>query len=77
MSQRTEIIFMQVRLLRLAAEEWNTSVQKVNALFDQYSILKFIEECYDVFHMEGDYAVFDEIKTVLKNKGVNVNAGII
>lgn len=77
MSQRAEIIFMQVRLLRLASEEWNTSIQKVNALFDQYSILKFIEECYDVFHMEGDYAVLDEIKTVLKNKGVNVNAGII
>ncbi len=77
MSERAEIIFMQVRLLRLASEEWNISVQQVNELFDKYSILKFIEECYDVFHMEGDYAVFDEIKTALKNKGVDVNAGII
>ncbi len=48
------------------------SIQKVNELFDKYSILKFIEDCYGVFHMEGDYAVFDEIKTVLKNKGVDV-----
>lgn len=77
MSERGEIVFMQVRLLRLASEEWHMSIQKVNALFDKYSILKLIEDCYDVFHMQGDYAVFEEIKTVLKNKGVDVNAGII
>lgn len=73
MSEKSEIVFMQARLLRLAAEEWNVSIQKVNALFDKYSILKFIEDCYGVFHMEGDYAVFDEIKTVLRNKGVDVD----
>ena len=72
MSERGEIIFMQTRLLRLASEEWHMPIQKVNELFDQYSILKFIEDCYGVFHMEGDHAVFDEIKTVLKNKGVDV-----
>lgn len=77
MSERAEIIFMQARLLRLASEEWHMSIQRVNTLFDKYNILKFIEDCYAVFHMEGDYAVFDEIKTVLKNKGVNVDAGII
>lgn len=73
MSEKSEIVFMQVRLLRLASEEWNMSIQKVNVLFDKYNVLKFIEDCYDVFHMEGDYAVFDEIKTLLKNKGVNMN----
>lgn len=77
MSKKTEIVFMQARLLRLASEEWHIPIQKVNVLFDQYSILKFIEDCYDVFHMEGDYAVFDEITTVLKNKGVDLNAEII
>lgn len=77
MSEKSEIIFMQVRLLRLASEEWNISIQRVNELFDQYSILKFIEDCYGVFHMEGDYAVLDEIKTLMRNKGVDVNAAII
>lgn len=77
MSEKSEITFMQVRLLRLASEEWNMSIQKVNELFDQYSIFKFIDDCYGVFHMEGDYAVFDEIKTLLRNKGVDVHAAII
>jgi hypothetical protein len=30
---------------------------------------KFIEDCYDIFHTEGDETVFDEIGVVLKNKG--------
>lgn len=77
MSEKAEIIFMQVRLLRLASEEWDIPIQQVTILFDKYNILPFIEDCYDVFHMEGDHAVFDEIKTVLKNKGVKINAGII
>ena len=77
MSEKSEIIFMQVRLVRLASEEWNTSIQKAAVLFDRYNIFKFIEDCYGVFHMEGDNAVFDEIKTLLKNKGVDVNVAVI
>ena len=77
MSEKSEIIFMQVRLLRIASEEWNISIQRTAVLFEQYSIFKFIEDCYDVFHMEGDYAVFDEIKTLLRNKGVDANAAVI
>lgn len=76
MNRRTEIVFMQARLLRLASEEWHMSIQEVNILFDKYGVLKFIENCYDVFHMEGDYAVFDDIKILLKNKGADVNAGV-
>lgn len=77
MSEKSEIIFMQVRMLRLASEEWNISIPKAAALFDQYDILSFIEDCYDIFHMEGDRAVFDEIKTLLNNRGVDVDAAVI
>ena len=76
MSERSEIVFMQVRLLRLASEEWNMSVPKVAALFDCYHIFEFIEDCYGMFHMEGDRAVFDEVKTLLRNKGADVNAAM-
>lgn len=76
MSEKSEIIFMQVRMMRLASEEWKISIQKTAALFDRYNIFKFIEDCYGVFHMEGDPAVFEEIKVLLKNKGVDVNAAV-
>lgn len=77
MTEKAEIIFMQVRLIRLASLKWNISIQKAAALFDKYDIFKFIEDCYGVFHMEGDEAVFDEIRILLKNKGVDVNAAVI
>lgn len=77
MTEKAEIIFMQVRLIRLASLKWNISIQKAAALFDKYDIFKFIEDCYGVFRMEGDEAVFDEIRILLKNKGVDVNAAVI
>ena len=76
MSEKSEIVFMQVRLLRLASEEWHTTIQKVSRLFEKYGILKFIEDCYGVFHTEGDEAVFDEINVVLDHKGVDIHAEV-
>lgn len=77
MSERAEIVFIQTRLLCPASEEWHMPIQKASDLFYRHGILKFIEDCYGVFHMEGDHAVFEEVKAVLKNKGVDLDAGII
>lgn len=76
MSEKSQIIFMQARIIRLASEELGMSIQKINELFGEYDVLGFIEECFDLFHMEGDYAVFDDVLLYLKNKGVDINAGI-
>jgi hypothetical protein len=76
MSEKSEMVFMQVRLLRLASEKWNTTIQKACSLFEKYGIFKFVEDCYAVFHTEGDEAVFDEISAVLDNKGVDINAEV-
>ena len=76
MRRDTEITFMQTRLIRLASEEWHTTIQKVSRLFEKYGILKFIEDCYGVFHTEGDEAVFDEINVVLDHKGVDIHAEV-
>lgn len=75
-SEKSQIVFMQVRLLRLAAEKWNISVQRANELFDKYGILQYIEDCFGIFHTEGDYAVFDDIQMLLRNKGVDIFAEI-
>lgn len=74
MSKSEEIIFMQARLMRLAADKWNTTVQKSSVVFDKYGILELIRDCYGLFHTEGDEAVFEEIEQVLKHNGVDVHA---
>lgn len=38
MSEKSQIIFMQIRLIRLAAEELDIPIQEINALFKKYAV---------------------------------------
>jgi hypothetical protein len=73
MTEQGEILFMQTRVIRLAAERWGITVQKASRIFERYDLLKFIKDGYGIFHTEGDEVVLDEVEEVLKNKGVDVH----
>lgn len=75
MSENQQITYMQARLVRLASEEWNMPIKAVASLFTEFKVLKFIRECFDTFHVEGDYAILDDIVAYLESKG-GVDAGI-
>lgn len=70
MNERQQIIYMQARLIRRASEEWDQSIEKVAELFARYGALQYIEECFGIFHVEGDEAILDDITKYLENKGV-------
>lgn len=74
MNERQQIIYMQTRIMRLASEEWNKPIEIIAELFAQYGVLHYIEECFGIFHVEGDEAVLEDVATYLKNKGVTGNA---
>lgn len=74
MSEKTQILFIQTRLIRLASEKWNTTIIKANAIFAKYNIFKFIEECFEEFGAEGDEAVFEDIELLLHNLGVEIDS---
>ena len=74
MNERQQIIYMQTRIMRLASEEWNKPIEVIAELFAQYGVLHYIEECFGIFHVEGDEAVLEDVATYLKNKGVTGNA---
>ena len=76
MSEKSQILFMQTRLIRLASEVWNMPIEKILNIFEQYNILDYIETGYGIFHCEGDEAVLDDITELLERKGMKVNAGI-
>lgn len=76
MNENQQIIYMQARLVRLASEEWNMSIKAVVSMFTEFKVLQFIRECFDIFHVEGDYAILDDIIGYLNNKGVHVDEGI-
>ena len=76
MSEKSQIVFMQARLIRLASKKWNTDIQKASSLLSQYGLLKLIEDCVETFHTEGDQAVFYDLETILKSKGVDIVAAL-
>lgn len=72
MTQAQQILFMQIRLLRIMAEKYSLSLKEAAEIFRQYDVLPFIREGFGIFHVEGDEAVFEEIKAYLKSKGAVV-----
>ena len=74
MSEKEEILFMQSRLIRLAAEEWKLSMDKVLSLFKQANVLDYIEKAYGIFHCEGDEAVLQDVEEYIDSKGLKIHA---
>ena len=77
MNRENEIVFMQIRLLRFASKKWNLSIQETNKVFSQQFVYKFISDCYEIFHTEGDPAIFEDVELFLKNKGVVLDTGVV
>jgi hypothetical protein len=73
MNENQQITYMQARVARLASEEWNMSIQTVMSMFTEFDVLRFIRECFGIFHVESDYAVLDDIVDYLGNKGVKIH----
>lgn len=73
MSEKTEITFMQTRLIRLASEEWHLPVDQIVHLFKEAGVLGYIEKCYGTFHCEGDEAILEDITEFVERKEIEIN----
>ena len=65
MNRNLQITYMQIRLLRLAAEEWQKTLTEANAIFSKNGVYDFICEYFDSFHIEGDFAILEEVEQYL------------
>jgi len=72
MGKDIQITFMQARIVRLATQEWHLTMQSVNALFLRYGIYAYIEKFWDLFHIEGDMAVLQDVRQYLEKKGATI-----
>ena len=72
MDEKRQILFMQIRILRMASEQFHLSLKETAELFKKFEVLRYIRECFGIFHVEGDEAVFDDVKSYLKIKGAAV-----
>ena len=72
MNETEQILFMQIRLLRMMAEKYGLTLKQAAHTFAEYNVLPFIREGFGIFHVEGDEAVFEEVKGFLKSKGASL-----
>ena len=75
MNESQQILYMQIRILRITTERLGLSLKETAELFRKCAVLPFIRESFGIFHVEGDEAVFSEVYDYLKAKGaVHENA---
>ena len=67
-----EVLFMELRLLRMFREKHGFSGREANAIFVEHKIWDYIESCYDSLHVSSDECVLREIEAILKNEGVEL-----
>lgn len=67
---KDDVFMLQVRLFRLAQQEWGLSASECDELFAEYDINTYIESCYEEFHVQGDDANLENIKTYIDNRRV-------
>ncbi|MCQ2588069.1 MAG: DUF3791 domain-containing protein [Treponema sp.] len=69
MNEEQQILFMQIRLIRMTSEKLGLTLKQTAELFDKFKVLSFIRDCWGIFHIEGDNAVYEEIREYLISKG--------
>lgn len=74
MGEKQQIIYMQARIIRLASEEWNKPIENIALLFAKHNVLQYIERCFDLFHLEGDEAILEDVTSYLNKRGMKINA---
>ena len=63
-----EVLFMELRLMRLYCEKHHLSGREVNNLFESHGIWDYIEKCYDALHVSSDECALKEIESFIFNK---------
>lgn len=64
-----EVLFMEIRLLRMFKTNYGMNAKDINALFERYGIWEYIESCYDALHVSSDECAFQDIVDILNAKG--------
>ena len=72
MDEKSQILFMQIRILRIASTRLKRSFKDTATLFREYDVLPYIREGYGIFHVEGDDAVYEDVKKYLLSKGAAI-----
>lgn len=71
MKERQQLLYMKLRLTRLASEKWQKNIGEVSKDFLNLGIYEYISNNYDLFHIQGDQAILEDICNFIKVKTQN------
>lgn len=71
MRESQQLLYMKLRLTRLASEKWQKDIGEVAKDFLNLGIYEYISNNYDLFHIQGDQAIFEDICNFIKVKTQN------
>ncbi len=70
MNEKEQRLFMKIRLIRLYAEKTHGNIPQTANDFLQWGVLDYIDNNYELFHIQGDEAIYEDIcKFIKNNKG--------
>ena len=69
-----QIVYMQVRLFRLACKRWHKSVRECARFFEKHVLYQLIYDLWDGFHIQGDDACMMDIEKILTSVGVEYDS---
>lgn len=67
-----EVLFMEARLFSEYLRRFKMKPKDANRVFEKYGIWKYIEDCYDILHMNGDEYILNDIEYILRKKGAMI-----
>ena len=56
----------------MTSEKLGITLKQTAKLFDKFKVLPFVRDCWGIFHVEGDNAVYEEIREYLISKGAAI-----
>lgn len=56
-----DIMYMQVRVYRLACEKWAATPDEILNIFKRNHLFEKIKDCYGAFHLYGDEGVLEDL----------------
>ena len=64
-----EVLFMEMRVFIEFLHRFSMKPKDANYIFEKHGIWNYIEDCYDVLHMNGDEYVLNDVVMILQKKG--------
>ena len=65
-----QIVYMQVRLFRLACKRWHKNVRDCARFFKAHDLWRLIYDLWDSFHVQGDEACIFDLEEILEKRGI-------